>query len=454
MLQKSMFINVYKRKLVVKAPINVYNQHSQFTASVSFKERNGKLFMKSTEKWSAFVLSAAVLLSAPGYADAAGMITESTLPQPIWTSASLYDASSSSAHDVRFVKSRGLVYAHTVQNVKKSLSKTPYDWYLETVTAFDASTGVQKWSRTFHDKAGPYTIASSILYAGDGTVYFIGTFSDKTQNIYALKSDGQEAWTRSVPFGSEVYLLGDESLLIASKQGVDKRGTLKSSVVRLSSAGKALASTTLTGSVLTAEGQRIVVDPSRLVKTGSGWHRSPSSSVEVYAPDLKRLYGYKFPSGVNLLGSGGGTPILIQNDGTVIFRGSVAGTVNKLLALSSQGKLLWGRTIPVDSVIVSTGSGYAMYCNRTLTAFDLSGRLAERKLDDNPGQIVDLKHSDGGELQIDMAHTLYVLDPARLEIVQAVSNRPLRSDYAFAYAGGMLYAAENGSLVKYILSGS
>lgn len=410
--------------------------------------------MKSTEKWGAFVLSAAVLLSAPGYAHAAGIVADSTLPQPSWTSASVYDTSSASAHEVRFVKSRGLVYTHTVQNVKKSSSKTSYDWYLETVTAFDASTGVQKWSRTFHDKAGPYTIASSLLYAGDGTLYFTGTFSDKTQTLYALKPDGRQLWSRSLSFGSDVYLLGDESLLIASGLGTDSRGTAKTAVVHCGSDGRTLASKTLTGRVLTAEGGRIVVDASRLVKSGGVWDRSPSPSVEVYTPDLKRVYAYKFPSSINLLGDGGGPPILVQADGTVIFRGSIAGTVNKLIALSPQGKVLWGRTIPADSVIASTGSGYVTYSNRMLTAFTLGGKLAERKLDDQPGQIVVLEQSDDGGLQIDMADTLYVLDPDKLEIVQAVSNRPLRSDYAFAYAGGTLYAAENGSLVKYVLEKS
>ncbi|WP_172195232.1 PQQ-binding-like beta-propeller repeat protein [Saccharibacillus qingshengii] len=410
--------------------------------------------MKSTEKWGAFVLSAAVLLSAPGYANAVGTQAGSTLPRPSWTSASVYDTSSASAHEIRFVKSRGLVYVHTVQNVKKNSSKTSYDWHLETVTAFDAATGAQKWSRTFHEKAGPYTIASSILYAGDGTVYFTGTFSDKTQQVYALKPDGKSAWTRSVAYGSDVYLLGDESLLVASRQGPDKTGGVKTSLVRFDAAGKTLASKNLAGSVLTAEGGRIVIDASRLVKHGTAWDRSPSPSIEVYTPELKRVYGYKFPASVNLLGDGGGPSILVQKDNTVIFRGSVAGTVNKLFALSPQGRLLWGRTIPADSVIASTGSGYVTYSKRQLTAFDLEGKRAECTLSDKPGQIVILEHSDDGELQIDMADTLYVLDPDKLDILQAVSNRPLHAEYAFSYAGGILYAAENGSLVKYALNGS
>ncbi len=408
--------------------------------------------MKSTEKWGAFVLSAAVLLSAPGYADAAGTLTGSELPQPSWTSAAVYDASSASAHDIRFIKSRGLVYAHTVQNIKKNSSKTSYDWYLESITAFDAATGTQKWSRTFHEKSGPYTVASSLLYAENGTVYFTGTFSDKTQKIHAIRADGKEAWSRSIPFGSQVYMLGDESLLIASPQGPDKRGIVKTTTVHCDTAGKTLASKTLTGSVLTAEGERIVVDTSRLVKMSSNdWDRSPSPSVEVYAPDLKRIYTYKFPASVNLLGDGGGQPILVQDDGTVIFRGSITGTVNKLFAFSPEGRLLWGRVIPADSVILSTGSGYVTYSNRKLTSVKLDGKKAERTLTDEPGQIVVLERSDDGELQVDMAETLYILDPDTLDITRAVSNLPLRSDYAFAYAGNVLYAAESGSLVKYAL---
>ncbi|NGZ77566.1 outer membrane protein assembly factor BamB family protein [Saccharibacillus alkalitolerans] len=408
--------------------------------------------MKSPEKWGAFVLSAAVLLSAPGYADAAGSTAGNPLPQPSWTSASVYDTSSASAHDIRYVKSRSLIYVHTVQSVKKTSSKTPYDWHLETVTAFDASTGAQKWSRTFHEKGGAYTIASSILYAENGAVYFTGTFSDKTQKIYALSPNGRETWTRSVSYGSDVYMLGDESLLIASPQGPDKRGFVKTSAVRCDSAGRVIAAKTLKGSILTAEGQRLVVDTSRLVKIGGAWDRSPSPSVEVYTPELKRVYAYKFPSSVNLLGDGGGPAILVQDDNTVIFRGSVAGTVNKLFAFSPQGRLLWGRVIPADSVIYSTGSGYVTYSKRRLSAFDLSGKLAEHTLEDEPGQIVVMERSDDGRLQIDMADTLYVLDPHKLDVIQAVSNLPLRSDYAFAYAGGVLYAAESGSLVKYALN--
>ncbi len=129
--------------------------------------------MKSSEKWGALVLSAAVLLSAPAHTGAAGT-DAGQLPRPAWTSSSAYDTSSASAHEIHFVKSRGLVYVHTVQGIKKTSSKTSYDWYLETVTAFDASTGAKKWSRTFHDKAGPYTVESSMLYAQNGTVYFGG----------------------------------------------------------------------------------------------------------------------------------------------------------------------------------------------------------------------------------------------------------------------------------------
>ncbi|OWR30112.1 hypothetical protein CDO73_13680 [Saccharibacillus sp. O23] len=406
--------------------------------------------MKSSEKWGALVLSAAVLLSAPAHSGAAAADAD-PLPRPAWTSSAAYDTSSASAHEIHFVKSRGLVYVHTVQNIKKTSSKTSYDWYLETVTAFDASTGAKKWSRTFHDKAGPYTVASSMLYAENGTVYFVGSFSDKTQKIFALAPDGKEAWNRAVPFGSDVYMLGDESLLIASAQGPNKQGMLKTTAVRCNSAGKTLASKQLTGSVLTADASRIVVDVSRQRKVGSGWDRSPSPSIEVYTPDLKRAYAYRFPTSVNLLGDGGGAPILVQDDGSILFRGSVAGTVNKLFAFSPEGKLLWGRVIPSDSVIASTGSGYVTYSKRKLTSFNLNGQVAEQTLGDEPGQIVVLERSADGRIQVDMADTLYILDPVKLNIVQAVSNLPLRSDYAFAYADGVLYAAEAGSLVKYAL---
>lgn len=397
------------------------------------------------------MLSAAVLLSVPAHAGAA-QTDVGQLPRPAWTSSAAYDTSSASAHEIHFVKSRGLVYVHTVQNIKKTSSKTSYDWYLETVTAFDASTGAKKWSRTFHDKAGPYTVSSSMLYAQNGTVYFVGSFSDKTQKIFALAPDGKEAWNRSIPFGSDVYLLGDESLLIASAQGPNKQGTVKTTAVRCNSAGKTLASKQLNGSVLTADGSRIVVDASRQRKVGSGWDRSPNPAIDVYTPDLSRAYTYSFPASVNLLGDGGGAPILVQDDGSVLFRGSVAGTVNKLYAFSPQGKLLWGRIIPSDSVIASTGAGYVTYSKRKLTSYDMDGRIAEQALGDQPGQIVVLERSADGQIQVDMADTLYILDPVKLNIVQAVSNMPLRSDYAFAYADGVLYAAEAGSLVKYALN--
>ncbi len=411
--------------------------------------------MKSSEKWGALVLSAAVLLSVPAHAGAADTDVNQ-LPRPAWTSSAAYDTSSASAHEIHFVQSRSLVYVHTVQNIKKTSSKTSYDWYLETVTAFDASTGTKKWSRTFHDKAGPYTIASSMLYAKNGTVYFVGSFSDKTQKIFALSPEGKEIWNRTVPFGSDVYLLGDESLLIASTQGPDKQGIVKTNALRCSSSGKTLSSKKLTGSVLTADAGRIVVDTSRQVKigskSGSAWDRSPSPSIEVYTLDLNRVYTYKFPSSVNLLGDGGGAPILVQDDGSVLFRGSVAGTVNKLFAFSPQGRLLWGRVIPSDSVIASTGSGYVTYSKSKLTSFNLDRQIAEQALDDKPGQIVVLERSADGKIQVDMADTLYILDPIKLNVIQAVSNLPLRSDYAFAYADGVLYAAESGSLVKYTLN--
>ncbi|MDO3410232.1 PQQ-binding-like beta-propeller repeat protein [Saccharibacillus sp. CPCC 101409] len=406
--------------------------------------------MKSTEKWGALVLSAAVLLSTPpayGHAQAA----PSALPQPSWTSSSLYDAKSASVHDVHAVSAAGLVYAHTVQSIKKTSSKTSYDWYQETITAFDANSGARKWTHTFHDKAGPYTVSSSILYTGEGSVYFVGSFSDKTQKIYALGADGKLNWTRPLSFGSDVYLLGDESLLIASPSAPDKRGAVKTSMVRCDASGKTLAQRTVQGSVLTADGSRIVVDTGGKVKIGGVWDRSPSPSIAVCAPDLNTLYTYRFPSSVNLLGDGGGSPILVLGDGSVIFRGSVAGTVNRLFAFEPKGRLLWARTIPADSVIASFGSGYVTYSGRQLSSFSLDRQLAQRTLDDQPGQIVLLERSGDGLLQVDMNDTLYILDPDNLNVRQAVSNRPLRSEYAFAYDGGVLYAADAGALVKYTL---
>ncbi|MCQ4088207.1 PQQ-binding-like beta-propeller repeat protein [Saccharibacillus sp. JS10] len=410
--------------------------------------------MKSTEKWGAFVLSAAVLLSAPGYAGAStGSLSGSKLPQPSWTSSSVYDTSLASAHDVRFVASRNLVYAHTVQHVQKSLSPIKDDGYLESITAFDAATGNQKWSRTFQDQNGVYTTASSLLYATNGDVYFVGTFSDRTQHLYALSSDGKELWSRSIPLGSKVYLLGDESLLISSLQEPHRSGKIQTNVTRLDHSGKLLSSQLLNGSLLAAQGQRIVMDTNRQIRINAhSWMPSSSPTIEVYTSDLKRLYTYKFPASVHLLSDSLGPTILVQNDGTLLLRGSIAGTVNKLFAFSPEGQLLWGRVIPADSVIFATNDGYVTYSNRKLTAFKLDGKVAERILDDSPGQFVMLERSDNGELQVDMAETLYILDPENLEIVRAVSNRALRNDYAFAYAGNVLYAAESGALVKYALS--
>lgn len=113
-----------------------------------------------SKTWAALILSGMLLftMNTTGYAAAS---TES-MPKPAWTSSSLMLSEANTEKDVLIkgihaVPSKNLVYVHASQPVTKTSSKTTLDWQLDSLQAFDVTTGQLKWNTIFHEKSGPYT---------------------------------------------------------------------------------------------------------------------------------------------------------------------------------------------------------------------------------------------------------------------------------------------------------
>lgn len=411
---------------------------------------------RKSKTWAALILSGMLLFSlhTPSYAAE----SNAPLPKPAWTSSSLALTEVNTEKDViikelNAVPSKNLVYVHSSQPVIKTSSNTKLDWQLDSLQALDATTGQLKWNVIFHEKSGPYTTYSNSLYSSYGTAYVYMEYSDGTKKVYSYNTSGKTNWVKTVNNASSIYLLDNDTLLVASSAGVQSNGSVRSAISLYDKKGKLITEKTINGAVLKAGSNRIVVDASKQTKVGNYWQAAANPKVEIYDRTLNRLSFYQFPSNANTLGDGGGESLAILDDGSVIMRANFENTGNKLMGFGTDGKMAWGRAIAGDAYIQTAGNGYTVFTGQKLELYTMKGKVNERSFKDQQEPLMVVERTQDENYKLNFAKSGYILDPQTLETVHeyAFASTPGVLDGYSTYSDHIIYQINDDALSKYVL---
>lgn len=411
---------------------------------------------RKSKTWAALILSGMLLFSlhTPSYAAE----SNAPLPKPAWTSSSLALTEVNTEKDViikelNAVPSKNLVYVHSSQPVIKTSSNTKLDWQLDSLQALDATTGQLKWNVIFHEKSGPYTTYSNSLYSSYGTAYVYMEYSDGTKKVYSYNTSGKTNWVKTVNNSSSIYLLDNDTLLVASSAGVQSNGSVRSAISLYDKKGKLITEKTINGAVLKAGSNRIVVDASKQTKVGNYWQAAANPKVEIYDRTLNRLSFYQFPSNANTLGDGGGESLAILDDGSVIMRANFENTGNKLMGFGTDGKMAWGRAIAGDAYIQTAGNGYTVFTGQKLELYSMKGKVTERTFKDQQEPLMVVERTQDENYKLNFAKSGYILDPQTLETVHeyAFASTPGLLDGYSTYSDHIIYQINDDALSKYVL---
>ncbi|MDN4604694.1 hypothetical protein P5G61_25935 [Paenibacillus sp. F6_3S_P_1C] len=411
---------------------------------------------RKSKTWAALILSGMLLFSlhTPSYAAE----SNAPLPKAAWTSSSLALNEVNTEKDViikelNAVPSKNLVYVHSSQPVIKTSSNTKLDWQLDSLQALDATTGQLKWNVIFHEKSGPYTTYSNSLYSSYGTAYVYMEYSDGTKKVYSYNTSGKTNWVKTVNNSSSIYLLDNDTLLVASSAGVQSNGSVRSAISLYDKKGKLITEKTINGAVLKAGSNRIVVDASKQTKVGNYWQAAANPKVEIYDRTLNRLSFYQFPSNANTLGDGGGESLAILDDGSVIMRANFANTGNKLMGFGADGKMAWGRAIAGDAYVQTAGNGYTVFTGQKLELYTMKGKVTERTFKDQQEALMVVERTQDENYKLNFAKSGYILDPQTLETVHeyAFASTPGVLDGYSTYSDHIIYQINDDSLSKYVL---
>ncbi|KGP79019.1 MULTISPECIES: hypothetical protein [unclassified Paenibacillus] len=411
---------------------------------------------RKSKTWAALILSGMLLFSlhTPSYAAE----SNAPLPKPAWTSSSLALTEVNTEKDViikelNAVPSKNLVYVHSSQPVIKTSSNTKLDWQLDSLQALDATTGQLKWNVIFHEKSGPYTTYSNSLYSSYGTAYVYMEYSDGTKKVYSYNTSGKTNWVKTVNNSSSIYLLDNDTLLVASSAGVQSNGSVRSAISLYDKKGKLITEKTINGAVLKAGSNRIVVDASKQTKVGNYWQAAANPKVEIYDRTLNRLSFYQFPSNANTLGDGGGESLAILDDGSVIMRANFENTGNKLMGFGTDGKMAWGRAIAGNAYVQTAGSGYTVFTGQKLELYTMKGKVTERTFKDQQEPLMAVERTQDENYKLNFAKSGYILDPQTLETVHeyAFATTPGVLDGYSTYSDHIIYQINDDALSKYVL---
>ena len=347
------------------------------------------------------------------------------------------------------------MYIHASQPVTKTSSKTTLDWQLDSLQALDAKTGQLKWSTIFHEKSGPYTTYSSSVYASNGSAYVYMEYSDKSKKLYSFNTSGKTNWVKTVNSSATISLMDNNNLLVAASQGYKPMDRCAQPSL-YDQKGKLLTEKTITGSVLKAVQDRIVVDASKQVKSGNFWQPTANPKIEIYDTALNRLSYYQFPADANTQGDGGGEALAILDDGSVLMRANFGTTGNRLMGFGSDGKLAWGRAIAGDAYIQTAGNGYTVLTGPKLELYTMKGKVTERLFKDAQPVLMHVDQTQDGQYQLDFAKTRYILDPLTLEDVHVytVSAAVPSLEGISTYMNDVIYSMKGEALSKYVLKSS
>ncbi|MEW4370743.1 hypothetical protein [Paenibacillus kandeliae] len=376
-------------------------------------------------------------------------------PQKAWTSDNLLttsvlvkDASQSVIGDTYVVPAKKLVYVHISQLIPyKGSASTQYGWSVDSLKALDQNTGKVKWTYTFHQSAGPYTLYSLYKFTASGTAYVFQSFSDNTYRLYSINSSGELNWIRSLPRQSngdiiDFQVMQDGSIVAAVQHDYNSKGVYTTDLLRFQADGKLLNRSSVKGQLLGIQQNRVLFIVSPLVKDQSGiWGNPYSPQIAAYDLSLKKVFAYQLPKSAYVFGELNAGQ-MVMADGSVVIRAEANSTQDKLYGFSPSGTLLWGRLILVDAFVQPVGSGYATYSpsKMTLDLYSPKGKIATHTFNELADETTDLTTNVNGNLMLNLAQNTYVLNPNTLNVALSYATSPDWLDpFVQSYADRAVY---------------
>lgn len=171
--------------------------------------------------------------------------------------------------------------------------------------------------------------------------------------------------------------------------------------------GKQKASKVVSGKLTTVSKNQIAIE--LLTKQGN------AQKVEVYNSSLQRSFQYTFPKGAGV----SFYTAFALDEGTFVFSVYQANT-QKLIALSSQGSAIWGRTIDQLGFAFQAGDHYMVFNPKTkkLSLFNQKGLVKVRVLSNfnmpEGDGLPTAKKTVEGNLYVDLLTSQYILDAKTL----------------------------------------
>lgn len=387
----------------------------------------------------------ALFLALPWQASAA-----QTTVQQSWESTELTDDNPFYLNrDLTSIQSKGLVYVQTTTSVA---SQTKL-WEVDVVKALDEKDGSLKWEYVFHKSGDAYPANSSFVYRPDGTVYAsVETYGNEHQ-LYSINASGKEKWVKKVTVAGKLYALHDGSLLVVAEPKVDKSGNVNTQLLRYQKDGKQVYRKEITGEVLAVNGDQIVVNTSKRIKSGSYWTQKANPTIKVLNSGLKQMYTYAFPANASTIGDGD-APIHFLSDGTILYRYNETKSGNKLLALDPKGKKLWVRSIPGNAAVKAVKSSYVVYTGKKLELYNHKGKVTQKEFQGTslPMNQVGVTQNESPELILNFEEKGYILNPANLDTVYEfpMGEASDQVPFGYSYVGkGIIYAEKEGKLLQY-----
>ncbi|SFE41516.1 Outer membrane protein assembly factor BamB, contains PQQ-like beta-propeller repeat [Paenibacillus algorifonticola] len=324
----------------------------------------------------------------------------SKLPTPQWTQGTGSEYLEVK-RDIHVLPNKKTVYMH-MQDEKVYTKVWPYD----TLKAIDLDTGKIKWTYHFYKAGiGYFNTENSFLYAPNGTVY---AYFEWGNVLFSIHASGKENWMIQLPEQGKMHLMKDGTLLhIVSTSS--KAGEETSTVYGYNKEGKQIFKKLIKGTVAKVSDTLIIVENHSASYT--------DFKADIYNSSMNRVFRYSFPQGsyTDLSYS------LLLSNGNIIFRANLNKTGNRLIALSSKGKVLWGRDIPGNSEIVAAGDNYMVYLNKTVSLYNTKGLVAKRTFSNlnTEIQIYPLAEITGDDnILLNLRTAQYVLDQKKLSVLQ------------------------------------
>lgn len=323
------------------------------------------------------------------------------------------------------VPNTNTVYIHT----NTSINSETKSWMVSVVTAVDKTTGKKKWSFDFYKKGMPYPLnTSDLAYSKSGSVYALVQDAGGTR-LYSVNSAGKQNWMINVPNAQELYIMNNGTVLLIDSNKRDSKGKLTPWAYAFSIDGKKVGAQSLSETYTVIDGQYLV---SQIGPFGK-------SKLEVFGPKLNRLFTYTPPVGATVYVDEMSWGI---NKSDILLRMNLPKIGNRLIAIDSKGKTLWGRNIAGNASVQSIGENYAIYEKNELSVFGAKGLIAKKSIQVSDPMNVVLKTFDN-KIMVYSENWKSIIDPITLETMYHVPYDDKQLTYYYV-GDGYLYLMKSG----------